>query len=262
MMMKIRLKDVLWQNGIFYLTGCLYILGIRLWYGNASLEQLKWILAPTARWVSILSKISFIYDPRMGYVNHAWHFVIAPSCSGVRFLIIAGSMLLFTYVHRIRTAKGKIFWSIGSLGTAYLCTVFFNGLRIVASIHLPYRLKAAGLMDGWLTPERLHTLTGVIVYFTALLLLGLAAELISRKLTVNRRENPSVTGGTHSPCVPPALWYFLFALVLPLPGRLLRQEWDGFGEYALLVSGGCLTIWLLGKTALFLCRRSGLRQLR
>ncbi len=254
--MKIWMKDLLRQNGICYLVGCLYILGMRFWYGKASLEHLKWILAPTAWWAGILSKVSFSYDPRMGYVSHAWHFVIAPSCSGVRFLIISGAMLLFTYVHRIRTVKGKMVWCACSLGTAYLSTVFFNGLRIAASLHLPYRAKAAGLSGGWLTPERRHTLTGVAVYVTALLLLGLAAEIISGKLMA-RREKTSQRSGIQSRCLSPVLWYLLFVLVLPLPGRLLDHAWKGFGEYALLVTGGCLPVWLLGKAVLLLGRGCG-----
>lgn len=44
--MKNNAKAILRQNGIFYLTGLLFILGIKLFYSKASVPDLKWILAP------------------------------------------------------------------------------------------------------------------------------------------------------------------------------------------------------------------------
>lgn len=268
--MTTRFKAMLQKNGIFYLSGCLLLCGIKILFGTASPDKLKWMLAPTARWVSILSKISFSYDPQMGYVNHAWHFVIAPSCGGIRFLIICTAMLLFSCLHRIHTRKGKLFWTVCSPAAAYACTVFFNGMRIAASIHLPHRLAGAGLLDGRLTPKRLHTLTGVIIYFTALLLLRLITELIFGKIAAGRYANPA--GSTEyspakeelssctksAPCsifLSPAIWYLLFVVALPIPGRLVHGNWNGFGEYVLLVSGGCLAVWIPAKTASILHRK-------
>ena len=77
--MKNNAKAILRQNGIFYLTGLLFILGIKLFYSKASVPDLKWILAPTSLWVRILSGIPFDYEPGSGYVSHSFRFIIALS---------------------------------------------------------------------------------------------------------------------------------------------------------------------------------------
>lgn len=103
--MKNNAKAILRQNGIFYLTGMLIILGIKLFYSKASIPDLKWILAPTSLWVRILSGIPFDYEPGSGYVSHSFRFIIAPSCSGVQFMLIAAATLLYSFVHRMPTRK-------------------------------------------------------------------------------------------------------------------------------------------------------------
>ena len=110
--MKNNAKAILWQNGIFYLTGMLIILGIKLFYSKASVPDLKWILAPTSLWVRILSGIPFDYEPGSGYVSHSFRFIIAPSCSGVQFMLIAAATLLYSFVHRMPTRKKGIYLSL------------------------------------------------------------------------------------------------------------------------------------------------------
>lgn len=105
--MKNNAKAMLRQNGIFYLTGLLFILGIKLFYSKASVPDLKWILAPTSLWVRILSGIPFDYEPGSGYVSHSFRFIIAPSCSGVQFMLIAAATLLYSFVHRMPTRKKR-----------------------------------------------------------------------------------------------------------------------------------------------------------
>lgn len=113
-------KAILRQNGIFYLTGMLIILGIKLFYSKASIPDLKWILAPTSLWVRILSGIPFDYEPGSGYVSHSFRFIIAPSCSGVQFMLIAAATLLYSFVHRMPTRKKGICWTILSFLISYI----------------------------------------------------------------------------------------------------------------------------------------------
>ena len=53
--------------------------------------------------------------------------------------------------------------------------------------------------------------------------------------------------------VTPVFWYFVMVLGIPFLGRLYRNDWNGFWQYALLVMGVCalvvLTLGLLGGAA-------------
>ena len=234
--MKNNAKAILWQNGIFYLTGMLIILGIKLFYSKASVPDLKWILAPTSLWVRILSGIPFDYEPGSGYVSHSFRFIIAPSCSGVQFML---SFLI-----------------------SYIYTILVNGLRIVLSIYLPLALPQNMWDNGWMTAERLHTITGAVVYFTALFILyrpaGNLALLIAGKpeeiqTETGRAESPvrqpgrfsSPILGTLRKCLPPVFWYFAIALGIPFLNGAYAGNERNFTEYTLTLGTVCLILILL-----------------
>ncbi len=94
-----KITGFLRQNLLFYTLGFFILFGMKYYYSQADAENLRWILGPTARWVEALSGIPFVYAPGMGYANHSLRFLIAPSCSGVQFLIITAAMLIFSFVH-------------------------------------------------------------------------------------------------------------------------------------------------------------------
>ena len=98
-----KIFPILRQNWPYYLVGTAVIIIIKVFYGHAAASRLTWILTPTAWWVRTLSRIPFEYDPIAGYVNYPLRFIIAPSCSGVQFMMIVIAMLIFSYVHRMDT---------------------------------------------------------------------------------------------------------------------------------------------------------------
>lgn len=169
---------------LLYFIAASLILGIKYWYARAGSSDLEWILLPTARWAELLSGIPFEKTPQIGYINHSLRFIIAPSCSGVQFMLIAFATLCFPFLHRIGTVKKGFCLIASALAAAFLYTVAVNGFRIVLSICLPPLL-----MDGLrklpcgncFSAEKLHTLIGTAVYFTALLLLYRGADALFRK---------------------------------------------------------------------------------
>ena len=177
-----KVKDGIRHNGIFYLTGFLVILGLKFFYSRASSDELVWILGPTARWVTILSGIPFVYVPGMGYVNHDLLFLIAPSCSGVQFMLITIATLLFSFVHRPASFRGKLCWTLSGICASYLLTVFVNGLRIILAYYIPLCLENAGIYIPSLTPAKLHTIIGTMVYFLSLFVIYQLAGFISLKI--------------------------------------------------------------------------------
>lgn len=239
-MKKSEIKTKIQNNWPFYLAVCSIILIMRYFGRAEDADALLWILAPTARWAGILGGISFEYLSHQGYVNHFYQFLIAASCSGIRFMLLTFLMLVFmpasTSVKSIRNKYGNLAVSII---LAYGFTVLVNGIRIVLAIRLPLLLEGSGLMTGWLTPDRLHTLIGTVVYFTALCGLYLCAA--------------STTG--RGRLFVPVCWYLLIVLILPFVNRVWNHNWKGFGQYAAVVLGGCMFIYMIFRCLFILMQR-------
>ena len=257
------------QNLILYMAGFLILLAMKYLYSKADAESLRWILGPTARWVEALSGIPFVYAPGMGYANHELRFLIAPSCSGVQFIIITAAMLFFSFSHCVgcrrvgcrraaniperllpeipRAALG-LGWLAASLFLSYLFTILVNGLRIVAAIYLPPIFERTGVLGGWLTPERLHTMIGAVVYFAALLTIYRLAGLLFDRFQGAEKDRPSAS--ILRRCLSPVFWYFFIVLGIPFLNRAWRS--GRFTEFALLVSLCCGSVLILyGLAILF-----------
>ena len=275
-------------NSIFYLTGLLIILGLKCYYRQADCDSLLWILAPTARWVEFLSRIPFTYISGTGYVNHSLRLVIAPSCSGVRFMIITFATLVFSFVHVAASsrkpaasvsarplyralvefglpdvkalAKGMC-WIIASGFLSGVFTVFVNGLRIITAIYFPLYLEDAGLMKGMMTPDRVHTMIGVVVYFIALLTIyRLVGWFVQRMVRPDHSDQENCAHSLNvteiysdkkfflrtflRKCMPPVFWYFVLTLGIPFLNRVCREDSAGFTEFVVLVFGCCACVLL------------------
>lgn len=238
-----RWKAVLKENLIFYAAGFVVLSCLKLFYSRAGSDELRWILAPTARWAGSLGGISFAYEAQQGYVNHELRFIIAASCSGVQFMLVSMAALIYGCIHRMKTGKKKIIWLAGSMVFSYLFTVFVNGIRIVSAIYLPLRLEGVLAGGGWLTAQRLHTLIGIAVYFMALLLVYQAADFMAGIVAGEvRRQRRRIKWAV------PVFWYFAIVLGIPFLNGARGINRDGFGEYAALVTtvivGIILLLWL------------------
>ncbi len=210
-------------------------------------DALCWILTPTAWWVSVLSGIHFEYLPHMGYVNYFYNFLIAPACSGCRFMLIIFLMLMFSFLYRIKSLRSGYMWFGFSVIFSFVFTVFVNGIRITASIYLPVVFENLGLIGGLLTQDRLHTIIGTAAYFSFMCAVYPLADFICRRIFMHpdnetassQRDNASKI--SLKPIIP-TFWYFLFVLIIPFIGRVYRNDWEGFGQYTILIIGVCLAI--------------------
>ena len=245
-MKKLSFKTLLKDNWIFYLLTTLAALAMRHFSRITDSDALLWILAPTTRWAGILGGIPFEYLPHLGYVNHFYRFLIAPSCSGIRFMMITFLMLIFSFIHRFSSNRAKAFWFGSSAVFTYLSTIFVNGIRIITAIYLPIPLEKAGLLTGLLNPDKLHTLIGTVVYFSSLCvfypLASCLCQYLSTLLSDKCADSFSSASEPESRLLIPAFWYLLAVLVIPFAGRVLRNDWEGFVPYALLISGACIII--------------------
>ena len=237
-----KIPSLINYNWPFYLISFLILLGLKFFYSRAGSDELAWILIPTALWVRILSGISFEWVAGVGYVSHACRFIIAPSCSGVQFLIITAATLLYSFLHRMENRKSKVCWLFLSFTAAYLCTITVNGLRILLSIRLPLLLHPEN-SGGWLTPDRLHTITGVAVYLVSLLFIYRTADFLTwngrRRDGKNRHRYLSSAVLTY---LPPLFWYFFIVLGVPFLNSASQRDRAAYSEYARLIVLVCLIV--------------------
>ena len=237
------------KNLLIYLPALIIVLAVKVFYQTADSDALAWILTPTSYWVSILSGISFENVPHVGYVNHDYRFIIAASCSGVRFLLITFVMMVCSFTYRISSMRQKTLWLFCSAVLSYISTIFINGIRITVSIYLPIILTAHNLMGKQITAEQLHTIIGTSIYFSSLFIIYyFTGKLCSRFFA---QSSPLLPSKNRHPFIAPVFWYFVMVLGLPFLVRLYRGDWEGFSQYALLVTGICALV-----TAAFflLCR--------
>ncbi|MCH5248835.1 MAG: exosortase K [Lachnospiraceae bacterium] len=248
--------NILKKDWPIYLMALLISAVIKYFCRVTDSDALKWILTPTARWVSVLSGIPFEYIPHMGYVNHYHRFLFAPACSGTRFMLLTFLMCIFSFLYQIEDRRKGYLWFVFSAVFAYVTTIFVNSLRIIASIYIPIRLEARNLIDGWLTPDRLHTLIGTGIYFSSLLIIYMLAGFIYRHMFIKSENQCAVQSENHADktledskklraIIVPSFWYLLIVLALPFLSRLYHNDWSGFGQYAVLIICTCSGITLI-----------------
>lgn len=237
---------------------------LKLFYSNASANQLRGILAPTTALVELVSGRSFAFEAHAGYLSGDHTFLIAASCAGVNFLIAAFLMLTLRRLWRDRSPNttagqgrggGWNFIPLAAL-VAYLATLVANTARI--SIALWLQRRPLGI--GWLNAAQLHRFEGIVVYFGFLLLLFWVSEkVLSIQSSVNQ-ESPSglPADAGRSPGRPgplphtdrvrslPALFrgtffplaiYYLTALAIPIANSIFHRgdATTDFREHSLFV---------------------------
>jgi exosortase K len=216
------------QNILFYLLIAAVAFVLKSHYSRAGADDLTWILAPTAFLVETLSGIQFLPESGAGYFSPGHRYLIAPACAGVNFLIIAFCMAAVSGVHRLGTTIRKSVWLLLSAGTALGATLVVNTVRIILSM----ALYGADIYSAALTPERIHRIAGVAVYFLFLYLLFVA---ISRMLNVI--SSGSGPAGRHRSLVSlwPLGWYLAFAIGVPFLNHAYQKAPDRFLEHTLMV---------------------------
>ena len=223
-MRKGRLPWVSWG------TALLAAYGLKLFYSRASAEDLAWILAPTARAVGWLRGETLTLIPGAGWAPADGSYVIAPACAGVNFMILALTVAVLGFAHRLPSPGRRLCWWLASLAGAWMLTLAVNTLRILAAVELYRRDPAIGL-----TPEQAHRLLGTVLYLGALW--GLFAAL--DRLTTGRRASLL----TAAVLVPGA--YLGMTLVAPLLTGAFRQPGGQYAEHAMMVSLVTMTLLAL-----------------
>lgn len=168
---KIELSSVFNYSVLFII-----ILFFKHIYSCAPIEYLKWIMHPVSIIISSLTGMPFIWEAGTGYVNYDSMIIIARSCAGVNFLLLAFVLLSYRKLKSTSIITGCIVLFI-SLTIAYLYTLFTNSIRILLAIII-FKSK---MFDHIIDEATLHEYEGIAVFFSGLILLQFILELLEKR---------------------------------------------------------------------------------
>lgn len=209
--------------------------GLKYYYSTATVNQLRWILAPTTILVEVVTGSRFEFESHAGYMKSDHTFLIAASCAGVNFFITSFLMLALRRLWRSRTAdtgrgvrKTLYDWSFIPAAAlfSFVATIFANTIRISTAL-----LLRGSTEIGWFDRDQLHRVEGIVIYFGVLLALFMFVEAISHRTEGNRMlslKPPSRS--LLRPYFFPLLVYYTTTLGLPLlNGAYHRSDfWEHF----------------------------------
>lgn len=200
--------------------------GSKFYYSSAGVNELRWILAPTASLVEWATWSSFSFESYVGYMNREHTYLIAASCSGVNFLIAAFLMLSLGRLWNER--PGPTHWSflVKAGATAYFATLIANTVRISVAMQMQGLAPAV----GWLDEEGSHRLLGIVIYFGSLLLLFVLAG----NTDADERLYPEKAPGLLRRSIWPLTAYYAVTLGIPLLNGAFQQG-NGFWRHSLFV---------------------------
>ena len=209
-------------------------------YRQAGSEQLAWIIGPTAWVAERFSGLSFTPESGYGWVDAAHNVVIAPVCAGVNFMIIAFCMSAFQVLWKKRSPHALTIGIILAGLASYLLTIFANAVRIILSV----TLFSLDIYNQWLTPDMVHRVAGIVVYY---LLLCVYSQVINRCLSDqnNHGRAREKALGTHALLLVPLFWYLLFSVGVPFAHNALRADPDLFIRHAATVGAVTLVLTLI-----------------
>ena len=220
-----------------YLLAAAFAWGLKAYYSQAGSEQLNWILMPTAWLVQGLTGIAFVHEAHSGYVSLQKGLMIAPACAGINFFIIVFCLSAFSFLHRFKRFQTGLLWLLGGLLISYGLTLGVNTLRISLAIFL----YGADIYGDWITPQRIHRLSGILVYLGAIFVWH---AFLNRLL--DRRQHPTTGKVWHLGCrnAIPVFWYGSIAVVVPLVNLAFQNNYLRFMEHVGIISAVCLGLWL------------------
>lgn len=208
-------RKVIWSAQLLVVALC--ALALKYHYSTATVDQLRWILAPTTALVELLSGRSFEFESYTGYMSSDHTFVIAAPCAGVNFLITAFLML---GLRRLWRDRFQVSWSFIPItaAVAYVTTLITNATRIFVALEM----QRHSVEVSWLNANQLHRLEGIVVYFGFLLLLFMLTER-------RRAGNPARL------FLVPLFVYYLMTLAVPLINGTTYRSGALFLEHVLFV---------------------------
>ena len=210
---------------------------MKRYYADARVDDLRWILDPTAHLVTTLTGAPFGWEPGEGYLSRERFFLIEKACAGINFMIAAVGMVAFVLSRRIKTWRSGATVFVASVLASYAATVVVNALRITVAMWL----AADSLPFASISAGQLHRGEGIVVYFGGLVALYALAQRFDGRLGPVRMATP-------------LLWYYGITLAVPFANGAAGTG-AAFFEYALFVLALPLICIALAETTCYAARQ-------
>lgn len=199
---------------------------MKLFYATSSVNDLRWILAPTTFFVEVITGEHFWFESYAGYISGDRSFLIADSCSGMNFFIMAFLMLSLMKLQKGLTANVSWLFIPISLLAAYTSTLVANTVRITVAMRL-HRMSPDFI---WINPDQVHRLEGIFIYFGFLMLLYTLAESVEGVLS----GKAFTTRGMLRQSILPLSIYWFTTLGIPVITGAYSKG-NSFWEHSLFV---------------------------
>lgn len=148
-------------------------------YAGARVDDLRWMLAPTARLVGVATGATFAMQPGEGYFSRERLFLIEKSCAGINFMIAAFGMLVFTLFRHVRSAIAAAGVLVACLLVSHSAAVVVNAVRIAIAMWL----AAHPAVLPTLSATDVHRIEGIVVYFAGLVALYELVQRLDRRVS-------------------------------------------------------------------------------
>ena len=150
--------------------------GLKRHYADARPDDLLWMMAPTARLVSVVSHATFTWEPGEGYFAREQLFLIGKACAGVNFMIAGFLMLVTGFIVHARSVRSAFGLLGACLAAGYAAAMIVNTVRIAVAMWLAGHPAVLSAFAG----AEVHRVEGVVVYFGGLVGLYEVARWLER----------------------------------------------------------------------------------
>ncbi len=219
--------------------------GLKYSYSQASSEDLDWMLGPVAAFVEFFTGAVFFKESGVGYVCASKQVAIVPACAGVNFLIAAFCMTTMTSLYFMQQKKYLPLCVLAGFAAAFGAALCANSLRIILSIYL----YQADIYTAFITPERVHRVAGIVIYFMSLCLLYCGIRKFTTvHIFFGKQPHGNENGNFVSSLphyLPPLFWYLTIALAVPAVNSAAGKNPALFGEHAATVVAVSLLLFML-----------------
>src|SRR5262245_63058133 len=106
---------------------------MKRYYADATVDELQWILGPTATLVTALTGVPFEWEPGQGFLSRERFFVIAKACAGINFMIAAFGMMALVRGRRVTSCRSAAGVLVMCVLASYSAAVCVNATRIARS---------------------------------------------------------------------------------------------------------------------------------
>lgn len=176
---------------------------MKRYYADAPVDQLQWILGPTATLVTGLTRVPFEWEPGQGYLSRERFFLIAKACAGINFMIAAFGMVAVMRGPRARSGRAVVGVLVMCVVASYWTAVLVNAVRITVAMWL----AAHPLVFAGITAAQVHRAEGIACYFGGLVLLYELVQYIDRGSECVAPSTPELV---------PLFWYLVITVAVPL----------------------------------------------